>query len=265
MELSVVGCHGGETPKHKTCGFVVAAGRGRRAASLALDAGSLASGLTIEQQSALGVVLVSHAHLDHVKELATLVDNRCQAGAPPLVVAGNAATIRALKKHFFNNLMWPDFSKIPSAKKPTFVYEVLPAEKPVVVAGFEIQAVPVTHTIDCSGFIVRAQGQAGALAYSGDTGPTDRFWELLDETSDLRAALVEVSFPDEQQRLSTTSGHHTPKTLARDLAKLERHAHLPIFAYHMKPVYQPSIERQLARLRTGHELFVMRLGDEIGI
>jgi ribonuclease BN (tRNA processing enzyme) len=265
MELTVVGCHGGETPKHRTCGFVVAASTARRAPTLAFDAGSLASGLTIEAQCALGAVLVSHAHLDHVKELATLIDNRCQAGAPPLVVAGNATAIAALKKHFFNGVMWPDFTKIPTSRKPTFVYQVLRAERPVEIGGFEINAIPVTHTVDCSGFVVRVAGQGGAVAYSGDTGPTDRLWEVLDETEDLRAALVEVSFPDEEQRLSTTSGHHTPKTLARDLEKLKVHRHLPILAYHMKPVFQPSIERQLARLRTGHELEVLGLGDRIGL
>ena len=57
MELLVVGCHGGETPKHRTSGFVLRAGKTR----VAIDAGCLSSGLTLKQQSQLDAVLVSHA------------------------------------------------------------------------------------------------------------------------------------------------------------------------------------------------------------
>jgi len=61
-------------------------------------------------------MLVSHAHLDHIRDLATIADNRAQSKCPTLVVAGTAQTIAILKKHFFNGLLWPDFTKIPNAK-----------------------------------------------------------------------------------------------------------------------------------------------------
>ena len=32
---------------------------------------------------------------------------------------GTAATLRVLKKHFFNNLLWPDFTEIPNKTRPT--------------------------------------------------------------------------------------------------------------------------------------------------
>ena len=68
------------------------------------------------------------------------------------------------------------------------------------------------HTIDSSGFIVA--GKDATLAYSGDTGPTERFWELLRAEKNLKALLMEVSFPNREQKLATDSGHHTPRTLA---------------------------------------------------
>ena len=71
MELRVVGCHGGETPKHRTSAFVVDE-------RIALDAGSLTSGLDLKLQFRLQAVLVSHAHLDHIgvgyKGLNVLLD-----------------------------------------------------------------------------------------------------------------------------------------------------------------------------------------------
>jgi 3',5'-cyclic-nucleotide phosphodiesterase len=252
MELRVVGCHGGETPKHRTSAFVVDE-------RIALDAGSLTSGLDLKLQFRLQAVLVSHAHLDHVRDLATIADNRCQADCEPLLVAASSGTIRALKKHFFNNLIWPDFSEIPSKTHPTIRFLPLRPEKPTKVAGYTVRSVMVNHTIESAGFIVETP--EGALAYSGDTGPTDRFWELLRNTPNLRALLMEVSFPNREQKLATVSGHHTPKTLAADLAKYGSPKDLPTLLYHIKPVFQGEVEQECASLR-GVNLAVLGIGDQ---
>lgn len=253
MQLRVVGCHGGETPKHRTCAFLLDE-------KLAIDAGSLTSGLDLGMQCALESVLVSHAHLDHIRDLATIADNRAQFGCKPLTVVGTQPTIDVLTKHFFNGLLWPDFTQIPSKSEPTIVYRVVPLEKRVVVSGFGVRAIAVSHTIDTSAFIVDKHGVS--VAYSGDTGPTDRLWTFLNEEKDLRALLMEVSFPNEQQRLATVSGHHTPQTLLPDLEKYRRPKDLPTLLYHIKPAFQAEVERQCAKLK-GVDLGVLRLGDEL--
>ncbi len=252
MELRVLGCHGGETPQHKTSSFLL---DGR----LALDAGAVTSMLALEDQRRVETVLVSHAHLDHIKDLATLADNRCQQDGPTLTVAGVPETIRILREHFFNDLIWPDFSRIDTSTGKTIRFEVLEPEKPTQLNGMTVRAVMVNHTIDTSGFIVETAD--GAVAYSGDTGPTDRFWEVLSETAGLKALLMEVSFPDEHHQLAKVSGHHTPETLGLDLRKLDGNRGLPILLYHIKPVFESPVEKQLARLRDSN-MEICRLGDQ---
>jgi cAMP phosphodiesterase len=252
VELRVIGCHGGETPKHRTSAFVVG---GR----LAIDAGSLTSGMAVADQAELTACLVSHAHLDHIRDLATLADNRCQMRCAPLVIAGTKETLLALRQHFFNNLIWPDFSKIPSDDQPTIIFQEIDVEVPVQIAGFQVRAVPVSHTIEASGFIV--DDGRDAIAYSGDTGPTDRLWEALNAVPNLRGLLMEVSFPNEEQGLATASGHHTPRTLALDLAKYRAPADLPTLLYHIKPVFQSVVERECAALK-GLSLQVVQLQDQ---
>ncbi len=251
IDLRVIGCHGGETPKHRTSAFVLG---GR----LAIDAGSITSGMTVADQGKLDACLVSHAHLDHIRDLATLADNRCQLRAPPLVIAGTRETLAAVRGHFFNNLIWPDFSKIPSESEPTIVFQEIPVDVPCAVAGFTVRAVPVSHTIEASGFII--DDGRDAMAYSGDTGPTERLWQALNEQPNLRALLMEVSFPNEEQGLATASGHHTPKTLALDLAKFRAPGDLPTLLYHIKPVFQSVVERECAALK-GLALQVVQLQD----
>jgi 3',5'-cyclic-nucleotide phosphodiesterase len=253
LELRVIGCHGGETPKHRTSAFVVDD-------RIAIDAGALTSGMEIKAQCALEAVLVSHAHLDHVRDLATIADNRLQNDAAPLVVAGTKQTLAILRKHFFNDLLWPDFSKLPGTRRPAIRYLELKAEKRVTIAGYEVNAIPVSHTIDTCGFTVR--GKDGVLAYSGDTGPTDRLWQVLRETPRLRALLMEVSFPNAEARLARVSGHHTPDTLAKDMKKLGPLAkELPALLYHIKPSFQSTVERELAKLKALN-LTVCALGDQ---
>jgi cAMP phosphodiesterase len=252
MELRVVGCHGGETPNHRTSAFVIDE-------RLAIDAGSLTSGLDLKSQFRLSACLVSHAHLDHIRDLATIADNRCQADCEPLIVAGTKATLSVLKKHFFNNLLWPDFTVIPNKTRPTLQFLELKPEKPVDVAGYMVRAMLVNHTIESSGFIV--EGRDAAIGYSGDTGPTDRFWELLNQTKNLKAALVEVSFPNREQKLATVSGHHTPRTLMKDLKKYKKPQDLPSLLYHIKPVFQGEVEQECARLK-GVNLTVTAIGDQ---
>lgn len=253
MQLRVVGCHGGETPKHRTCAFLLDE-------RLSIDAGSLTSGLDLPLQRRLEAVLVSHAHLDHIRDLATIADNRAQYGCPPLQIVGTKPTLDVLKKHFFNNLLWPDFSAIPSKREPTIVYKPLRLEVRTEIAGFGVRAIAVSHTIDTSAFIVDKNG--ASIAYSGDTGPTDRLWEMLNREKDLRALLMEVSFPNEQQRLATLSGHHTPQTLLPDLMKYARPKDLPTLLYHIKPTFQSAVEKQCAKLK-GVDLSVVGLGDQI--
>ena len=251
MELRVVGCHGGDTPKHRTSAFVLDE-------RMALDAGSLTSGLDLKLQFRLQAVLISHAHLDHVRDLATIADNRCQAECEPLLVAATPWTIRVLKKHFFNNLLWPDFSEIPNKSRPTIQFVPMMKKKPRIIAGYSVRSVMVNHTIESAGFIVETPETA--IAYSGDTGPTDRFWELLRETENLKALLMEVSFPNREQKLATVSGHHTPRTLHKDLKKFGRPKDLPTLLYHIKPVFQGEVEQECARLK-GVNLGVMGIGD----
>jgi ribonuclease BN (tRNA processing enzyme) len=252
MDLRVIGCHGGETPKHRTSAFVLDD-------RLAIDAGSLTSGMDLPAQWRLEACLVSHAHLDHVRDLATIADNRVQKGCKPLIVAGTKATLAILRKHFFNGLLWPDFAVIPTPEKPTIRYLPLKPEVPTKVAGFLVRAILVSHTIECCAFIV--DGPDGSVAYSGDTGPTDRLWECLNDVPKLRALLMEVSFPNAQARLAKVSGHHTPKTLAADLTKYKNASDLPVLLYHIKPSFQATVERECARLR-GLNLTVLALGDQ---
>ena len=110
MEIRVLGCHGSQLPGFGFTGFLIDG-------TTLMDAGSVTSVLTLEEQFRIDHVLISHAHLDHVRELASLADNLCcDQIESPLTVIGTRVVIDTLKQHIFNGAIWPDFSILPTAR-----------------------------------------------------------------------------------------------------------------------------------------------------
>jgi cAMP phosphodiesterase len=256
MNVKVLGCHGGESKKHRSTSFLVDD-------RIAIDAGAIAGRLSLEEQSRIEAVLVSHPHLDHVRDLAGLVDNRCQQGGPPLEIVGIADTIATLRTHFFNGRLWPDFTRIPAPDSPTIIFREIDPAAPFTVRGIDVTPVRVNHTIDTVGFILK--DDVSTLAYSGDTGPTTLFWDLINALPKLDALLLEVSFPDQFDWLARTSGHLTPATVRTELAKLSAEkSEVPVYAYHLKPVFEGETERELAQIAR-RDLRILQLDDELAL
>ena len=252
MQLRILGCHGGETPKHRTSSFLVGD-------SLAVDAGAITSGLSLREQEQIQSVLVSHPHMDHIRDLATLADNRCQQGGTTLDIVGIPATIEALRKHFFNDLIWPDFTKIDAKDGPTVRFVEVQPNQVASVDGFEVTPVLVNHTVDTSAFIIRDGDKS--IVYGGDTGPTDELWTRINALDDLQALMMEVSFPNDEAQLAHDSRHLTPETLGAELDKLTQSDELPILLYHIKPTFEQRVLRELASLR-GRNLQILQLHEE---
>ena len=252
MDLRVLGCHGGETPHHRTTAFLIDE-------RMSIDAGALTSQLELVDQARIEVVLVSHSHMDHVRDLATIADNRAQMGCKTLVIAAIRETIAALREDFFNDRLWPDFAAIPSREQPTIAFQEIPLDQPTKVLDYTITAIPVHHTVDSAGYII--DDGKGAIGFSGDTGPTDALWAKLNGVPNLRALLMEVSFPNREQELANASGHHTPQTLIEDLKKFKAPQDLATMLYHIKPAFQAEVERECAKLK-GVNLHILKLKDQ---
>ena len=252
MDLRIAGCNGGETPEEGLPAFVVDG-------VLAIDAGALTRALTIKEQLALTHVLVTHAHLDHVRDLATILDTRAQLGASALTVCGTAATLRVLKEDLFSGRLWPDFSRIPSKESPSLAYQLIPENKAVLLGKYSVRAVPVNHCTGAVGYVV-TRGKSG-FACTGDTSTTDAFWSVVEGDPAIKLVLAEVSFPSDLETFAQVSQHYTPALLARDIAKAPRMREVPMGLYHIKPAYRARTERDCAKAFKAGDTFVAKDGD----
>lgn len=248
MKLKVLGPHGGELPGCKSTCFVLDD-------RLAIDAGSLTSMLELPALSKIDDILLTHSHFDHIKDLPMMSDVVVGRREKPVVIHSNAGCISTLQKNIFDNEVWPDFTKIPSAKNPVFKLRSFKAGAKVKVGPYDVKSVLVSHPVESCGYVI-SDGDA-TMAISGDTGPTEQFWKVLNKTNGLKLVLVECSFPNALQSLADISGHFTPQTLERELDKFDRRD-CEVVLYHLKPAFVSQLKKEVKHL----PVHVAELGEE---
>ncbi|MFA5073455.1 MAG: 3',5'-cyclic-nucleotide phosphodiesterase [Nitrospirota bacterium] len=239
MKLKVLGCSGSEAKGHNTPGFLVNG-------VLMLDAGTITAALPVEAQCKITDILISHAHLDHIKSLAFLADSIIGRIKKPVLIWAIPDVIEAIKKNLMNNVLWPDFTRIPTPENPVFSYKPMEIEKTVTVAGLQVKAIPMTHPVPAVGFLVR--DSHASILYSGDTGRNELLWKEAAKTPNLKAVIVDTSFPNSLDSIATLSGHFTPAQLGADLTASAVDSRISVFISHIKPVYEKTVIRELASL-----------------
>ncbi len=253
MRIRVLGAHGGASPRHRQTSFLLND-------DVCLDAGAVAEALSLAEQARVRAVLLTHAHLDHVASLPFLLDNVLGRRERPVEVAAPAEVIASLRRHLFNDELWPDFSRLPGGDRPAVSFRALAWEEPQPVAGLTVTPLPVTHVVPACGFVVSDGG--GTVIFSGDTGPTERLWEAARAAADVRALFVECSFPDAMREVAALSRHLTPETLKAELPKMP--PDVPVFLYHMKPPGLEALAADVAAL--GEPRFrLLSDGDELAL
>jgi len=100
-----------------------------------LDAGTISAALSIEAQSRITDIFISHTHLDHIKGLLFVADNIIGRIKQPVNIRAIPKVIDAIKKHLMNGLIWPDFTEIPTRKDPVLAYKPFAAGKIISLAG----------------------------------------------------------------------------------------------------------------------------------
>ncbi|MDY0301319.1 MAG: 3',5'-cyclic-nucleotide phosphodiesterase [Trichlorobacter sp.] len=236
MKLRILGSAGAEFPDFRPPAFLIDD-------ALLLDAGTIGSVLTEDEQWQLRHIFVTHSHLDHIRGIPALADNVIIKNMQHLVtVYATSQVITAMREHVLNNIIWPDFTRLPNAENPVLQYEVIKTGTPLKVNGYTLTAIEVTHTVPAVGYVVDCDSKR--LVYTGDTGPTEEIWQYA---SGCNALIVEVSFPDEMESLALLTGHLCCSLLKKELAKMQV---LPekILITHPKPQYYEKIKQEIAQL-----------------
>jgi len=246
VDIRILGCHGSDALLQQatgpcacnTCSFLLNE-------TLLLDAGTVASKLSLSEQAQIRHIILSHLHFDHIKGLPMLADNLSEQMSAPIVVAGLPEVLHGLRRHIFNTDVYPDFFSIPTPEHPTLTSSYLKPGNMYSFSGVDITPILVNHTVPTTGFIV--QDRSSAFVYSGDTYSTDELWHEAKHIPHLKAAFIECSYPNSMMELARMSKHLTPALFAQEFRKLDRDD-ISVYAYHLKPAYKDQILRELREL-----------------
>lgn len=222
---------------------------------VAVDAGAITRALTIEEQRRVRHVLITHTHMDHTNTLPFLIENSFGSNDQPVSIFCTKRVLAGIRRHLFNNDTWPDFTRIPNHLYPSVRFEEIEVEQPFIIrdlpsGDLEVTAVEVNHIVPTTGLLLR-QGSS-SIIFTSDTGPTERIWEIANQTDDLVALVTEVSFPNRLQEVADVSLHLTPATLAEELGKLTRD--VDVYLYHYKPPYVDELREEIGGSKLPHRV-----------
>ncbi|WP_404300987.1 MBL fold metallo-hydrolase [Alicycliphilus denitrificans] len=247
MKVRILGCSGTIAKGCHTTSFLL----GER---LLVDAGTGVGQLTLEEMQRVEHVFLTHSHLDHIAALPLLLDAVGARRSQALQVHALPATLAALRAHVFNDLIWPDFTRIPTPQSPFVQLQPLGVGDVFVAAGTLLEVLPARHSVPAVGYAAR--GGKGWWVYSGDTeGQEPAFWRRVNalhgERGGVAALCMETAFSNTEAELARKSRHLSPETLARELAALVPHAGMPIYITHTKPRENHLIMREVQALEHG--------------
>ncbi|MBI5049233.1 MAG: 3',5'-cyclic-nucleotide phosphodiesterase [Deltaproteobacteria bacterium] len=254
MRIKVLGCYGSEMPGYKTSGFLIND-------DTLLDAGTVVSVLSVEDQLKIDNIIISHTHLDHIKDIQFLADNVIGKRKRSINLISIHGVLDVLRANILNNIIWPDFTTIPSVNRPILKFLPVKEKEELNLGDVTVKPVKTTHTVEAVGYVIKDKD--GAIVYTGDTCHTDRLWKTAMQEDNLKAIFAEVSFPNGMAELADVSGHLTAEGLNEELRKMNR-KQVPVYVFHMKPQYLDIIEKEIALLKN-RRMTVLRQGDVIQI
>jgi ribonuclease BN (tRNA processing enzyme) len=235
MELEILGAHNCESRDAKLTSLLIDR-------SVAIDAGSLTSSLSIKAQRRVKAILITHHHFDHIRDLATLGMNAYMWRT--IDVYALDSVLGVISSHLLNEVLYPDFRDKPSPEKPALKFCPLEPSKEVIIEGYTVLPLPVNHSVPTIGYQVTAPDKK-SFFYTGDTGRNpSSLWEAISPG----LLVTEVTLSDKFESFAQDTGHLTPRLLKQELLDFKRVRGFlpPIVTVHMSPHIEAEIKEEVA-------------------
>ena len=211
-----------------------------------IDAGNLLDPLE-EKSADIENIWLTHSHLDHISDIAYILDNYFSLRKKTLNIIGLQETIETIKRNFLNDSVWPDFSKIHmvNSKEMILKYTEIKLEKVYEIGDNEtIEAFKTDHTVPSCGYIVKKDDKS--ILITADTYSLDNILEIIDTREDIKSIIIECSFPSDMDKLAKESKHLTPKLLFDKLKPLKRDD-VNLYINHIKPNFIDKIKNEIEK------------------
>ncbi|MEA3371995.1 MAG: HD domain-containing protein [Campylobacterota bacterium] len=225
-----------------------------------IDAGNLLEGLE-ERSLEIENIWLTHSHLDHIVDIAYILDNYFSQRTKTLNVIGLPQTIKTIKENFLNDSIWPDFSLINmnNSQEVALKYTEIELSKEYEIGdGESLKAFQTDHTVDSCGYIYKKADKA--ILITADTLSLESMIDELEKDSKIKTIIVECSFPSRMKELAIESKHLTPVLLFEQLNRVDPER-IKLYINHIKPSFYDEIMNEIAKLSGKWEPVILNDGD----
>jgi len=212
---------------------------------LAIDAGGLASALTLSQQEKIKIVLLSHHHFDHTRDLPILGFNAA-LWQGQIEVYAQQQTFDVLIPCLLDGSIYVNFLEYPSKDKPSLRLNAIEPFERKNIEGYSVLALPVKHSAPTVGYYITSS-QGKSLFYTGDTGPgLADCWQHISPQLLITEVIAPNKFTDELTR----GGHLSALSLKEELIQFRQlKGYLPrVISIHISPLHEREVKQEIAQV-----------------
>jgi ribonuclease BN (tRNA processing enzyme) len=214
--------------------------------TLVVDAGGLTSALSLPEQKKITTVLLTHHHFDHTRDLVTLAANAAYYWQGQLKVYALSYTLDVVTNCLLDGKMYSNFLEYPSKEKPTLMLEAIEPYNGKNIAGYDVLALPVKHSVPAVGYqITSSDGKS--LFYTGDTtvGISD-CWQHISP----QLLIAEVIGPNQYGDWLKKAGHLSAALLKEELIQFRRlKGSLPrVIVIHIGNLFEQEIKEEVGQV-----------------
>ena len=253
QSIQVLGAYGTKAKGFGTTSFMLNS-------TTVVDAGNLLDALA-EDSIEIENIWLTHSHLDHIVDIAYILDNYFSLRTKTLNIMGLPETIQALKENFLNDTLWPDFSVIKLYGKEDMVVKYIEIEEGRLYKLSEhetLKPFATDHTVASCGYIYTRND--ASIMITADTYSLENVRNIVKQDAKINAVIIECSFSNNMRALAVESKHLTSELLFEQLNQFERDD-FKLYINHIKPSYREKILQEVEQNRGKWEPRILKDED----
>ncbi|MFW6056459.1 MAG: MBL fold metallo-hydrolase [Chloroflexota bacterium] len=237
MRIRILGAHNLES-RDTRCTSLLIDNR------LAIDAGSLTSSLSFDEQTRLDALVITHKHMDHVRDLPG-IGLALRTRRKSLPVYMTRQTEEAVTGHLLNGVLYPRLYET-SEGTPPLDLRTMSIGASFEVGSFTVLPLPATHVDGTAGLLIRESG-GNSFYFTSDTGPFHD--QIRADIKNVHAIVTDITMSNVHEAMAIEAGHMTPGLLEHEMVLLQKSGTGPlprVVAVHLDSLEEPVIREELA-------------------
>jgi phosphoribosyl 1,2-cyclic phosphodiesterase len=214
--------------------------------TLVVDAGGLTSALSLTKQKKIKAVLLTHHHFDHTRDLVTLAANAGYYWQGQLEVYALRYTLDIVTTCLLDGKIYTNFLEYPSKEKPTLILEAIEPYIRKTIAGYDVLAVPVKHSVPTVGYQITSSDGKSLFYTSDTTVGISNHWQYVYP----QLLIAEVIGPNKYGDWLKKAGHLSAELLKEELTQFRQlKGYLPrVIIIHIGNLFEQEIKEEVAQV-----------------